>query len=224
MNFHSKPFDEATCAKLAIFADYTREWLPVFLHSHGNRITILDLFAGPGQDAAEKEGSPLLILREIRKYTDLIRSSGTQVHLHLNEAAVRKARTLKKVMEAQQIPDSLCTWKVDSQDFDSAFNSLCPQLLGSNNLIFLDQQGMKFISDSTFLRLTELPATDFIFFIASSSLRRFADHPHFSRHLSIPKGAISARAFNDTHRVVTDYYRKLGSSGESVGKGRIDWL
>jgi len=131
MNFHSKPFDEATCAKLAIFADYTRAWLPVFLHGHGNRITILDLFAGPGKDAAGKEGSPLLILREIRKYTDLIRSSGAQIHLYLNEAVARKARILRKVMEAQQIPADLCTWKVDSQDFDDAFNSLYPQLSGS---------------------------------------------------------------------------------------------
>lgn len=155
------------------------------------------------------EGSPLLILREIRKYTELIRSSGAQVHLYLNEAAARKARTLKNVMEAQQVPADLCTWEVTTQDFDRAFNSLHPQLSESSNLIFLDQQGMKFISDSTFLRLTELPSTDFMFFIASSSIRRFADHPHFYKHLSIPKGAISTRAFSDTHRVVTEHYRSL---------------
>lgn len=57
--------------------------------------------------------------------------------------------------------------------------------------------------------MTRLPRTDFIFFIASSFIRRFADHPHFRKHLSIPKGTISASRFNDTQRTVTDYYRSL---------------
>ena len=50
---------------------------------------------------------------------------------------------------------------------------------------------MKFISDDVFSRILLLSKTDFMFFIASSSLRRFADHPYFRKHLAIPKGNIS---------------------------------
>lgn len=209
MDFHRKPFDDATSAKLALFADYTRAWLPVFLHRPGERLTIADLFAGPGRDLAGADGSPLVILREIRKYTGLIRSSGVRVHFQLNERAPRKARVLREVMEAQQIPGDLCTWDVTSHDFSIAFESLLPRLNSSSNLIFLDQQGMKFISDRTFKCLVGLPTTDFMFFIASSSLRRFADQPSFARYVNIPKGRITARAFDDTHRAVTEHYRGL---------------
>ena len=208
-DFHSKPFDEGTKVKLRLFEDYIREWLPVFLTqaSGHERINIVDFFAGPGKDVNGIPGSPLVALKEIRKFTSQIRSKGTPVHLLLNEKAPRKAATLSRTLRDQNVPADLCKWGVDKLEFDEAFERHYDALRGSANLLFLDQGGVKFISDEIFSRILSLSRTDFMFFIASSSLRRFGDHPHFRRHLRIPRGTISARGFNDTHRAVTKYYR-----------------
>jgi three-Cys-motif partner protein len=212
-NFHNKPFDQGTRVKLDLFAKYVEAWLPVFLSigTRPRKLTIVDFFAGPGKDADGSDGSPLVLLREIRKYTRIVESQGSTISLELNEANTKKAKKLQTVMEEQQIPRRLCTWKVYSQQFEEAFARLYPTLQKGPNLIFLDQQGMKFISDSVFRQMTALPQTDFIFFIASSFIRRFSAHPYFKKHLAIPSGSISGRSFNDTHRVVTDYYRGLTS-------------
>jgi three-Cys-motif partner protein len=213
MNFHSKPFDEATQVKLSLYADYVREWLPVFLQRRNARITIVDLFAGPGRDTCGKEGSPLLVLKELRDYAGMIDQSCADVRLEFNEAAAAKAQSLSELMASQKIPESLCSWTVRSLPFDVAFDAVYPSLSDRHNLLFLDQQGMRFISDATFQRLTSLPSTDFMFFIASSSVRRFVDHPSFIRHLPIEKGAVSTRRFSDTHRAIADHYRGLLCDG-----------
>jgi len=47
-DIHKEPFQESTIAKLAIFRDYLKEWLPVFLAPntvYWNKINIFDFFA-----------------------------------------------------------------------------------------------------------------------------------------------------------------------------------
>lgn len=222
-NFHRKPFDEGTLTKLELFEKYAQAWLPVFLarSTHAGTITVADFFAGPGHDADGKPGSPLRLLKQIRQYTESITSSNARVRLELNEAASSKARSLQSVMLAQSIPNELCSWTVHNLEFEQAFEKFYPRFRDSANLIFLDQQGMKFISDDVFLRMTALPRTDFIFFIASSFIRRFEEHAHFRRYLAIPTGTISARSFNDTHRAVTEYYRNLLRGGNDYFIGQF---
>ncbi len=154
MNFHRKPFDEGTLEKLYLFRSYTKEWLPVFLsNQQGGTITIVDFFAGPGRDSAGNRGSPLVILDEIRKYTPSIRTTGTRIRLELNEAVKWKAKSLREVMEAQKIPKDLCEWRVYNLKFHEAFDTLYSEMVEGPNLLFLDQQGMKFISDDVFARI-----------------------------------------------------------------------
>jgi hypothetical protein len=53
-DLHETKFDEATNVKLAIYRDYLKEWLPVFLAKEEpiwTTINIFDFFAGPGTDA-----------------------------------------------------------------------------------------------------------------------------------------------------------------------------
>jgi len=214
-NFHRTAFDEATKAKLRLFRDYTREWLPVWL-SHARPqtpITIGDFFAGPGVDSEGVPGSPLVVLEELRQSSNLIRQKGARVKLLLNEASKSKARSLRETMEAQEVPTSLCTWEVHSLTFEDAFASMIPDLGGGPTLLILDQQGMREVSDAVFTTILNLSRTDFLFFIASSSIRRFETHPYFQKHLRIPRGAISGTTFNDTHRAVTQYYRGLAPAG-----------
>ena len=211
MNFHKSPFDEGTTTKLELFAAYAKEWLPVFLSgkNRGAVVTVADFFAGPGRDLQGREGSPLLLLRRIREYTKLIRQNDVRVRLELNEGAKRKSEALTRVMEEQKIPPSLCRWHVHNLSFEVAFDALYPGLNAGPNLILLDQQGMKFISDSVFQKIIALEKTDFLFFIASSFIRRFWDHEYFKKHLPIPGAKITGGAFSEIHRAVTDYYRGL---------------
>jgi len=213
-DFHRTAFDEGTKVKLGLFRDYTSEWLPVWLSMVGPQtpITIGDFFAGPGTDSEGVPGSPLIVLAELRKFSGLIREKGARIKLLLNEADRSKARSLRETMEAQEVPMSLCTWEVHCRSFEDEFDAVFPTLGGGPNLLILDQQGMREVSDSVFTRILNLPRTDFLFFIASSSIRRFETHPYFQNHLRIPKGTISGTTFNDTHRAVTQYYRGLAAT------------
>ena len=174
-NFHKAPFDEGTITKLALFSAYAKEWLPVFASPRyrGATVTIVDFFAGPGRDVEGREGSPLLLLRVIREYGEQIRRNSVRIRLVLNEKAKRKAATLRAVMEEHDVPADLCAWTVRGLSFEEAFDELYPQLSVGPNLLLLDQQGIKFIPDAVFQRIVSLDKTDFIFFIASSFIRRF---------------------------------------------------
>jgi len=215
-DFHNNPFDEATLVKLELFKKYIREWIPVFVHMKPapRRIRIVDFFAGPGRDADGALGSPLIALEEIRHYEDDIRKVGAKVHLELNEAVASKASALKGAMEKEQVAKDLCSWRVRSRDFHQAFEELLPKLRYGPNLLLMDQQGVKFISDEVFQKILRLPLTDFIFFIASSALRRFESHPNIQKHIPISKGAVTSRDYNDTHRAVAEHYRELTESSD----------
>lgn len=74
-DIHKAPFDEGTKAKLSIFQDYLKEWLPVFLAKkeiYWNTINVFDFFAGPGSDSKGNKGTPLIILEELTPYIDNI--------------------------------------------------------------------------------------------------------------------------------------------------------
>lgn len=156
------------------------------------------------------------MLRKIREYSELVRRNRVSVRLELNEAAKTKARQLRLTLDRQEIPPDLLKWRVHNLRFEEAFDLLYPELERGNNLLFFDQQGMKFISDAVFQRITALERTDFIFFIASSFIRRFQDHDYFKKHLDILKGKIKSRAFTDTHRAVSEYYRSIVPTGRQL--------
>lgn len=212
-NFHRLPFSVSTQVKLRLFRDYTREWIPVWVSQVGRNstITIADFFAGPGADCEGSPGSPLIVLDELQQSSDLIRSKGARVNLILNEYVAAKAQVLENTMKAQGNCSSICTWKILGLGFEEAFQEVYPSLCSGPNLLILDQQGMKAISDDVFKMILRLPRTDFLFFIASSSIRRFENNPYFQKHLDIPSGAITGATFNDTHRAVTEHYRSLAT-------------
>ena len=53
-DFHNRPYDAGTLAKLTIFELYTQEWIPVFLSRAKpsfEAVHIFDFFSGPGRDS-----------------------------------------------------------------------------------------------------------------------------------------------------------------------------
>jgi hypothetical protein len=83
------------------------------------------------------------------------------------------------------------------------------KLENGGNLLFLDQNGFKEIDEKVFLFLIKLNTTDFLFFISSTHIHRFANtvefikiHPKFD----VDKIKISQR--KKVHNVVTEEYHK----------------
>src|SRR5258708_12121434 len=73
-NFHNRPFDEGTVAKLRIFELYARCWLPVFLSAQRappSSIHIFDFFSGPGTNSLGQLGSQPRLLKQLRDYLQL---------------------------------------------------------------------------------------------------------------------------------------------------------
>src|SRR5436190_23479012 len=83
-DFHEKPFDAGTLAKLRIFELYAQEWVPVFLLNPTppfSEVHVFDFFCGPGTDTEGALGSPLRILKQFRGYREKGMASWDKVRI-----------------------------------------------------------------------------------------------------------------------------------------------
>lgn len=208
-DLHASEFDEATEAKLDLFRTYLREWLPVFLLAGGGRpVNIFDFFAGPGKSATGQPGSPLLILEELRGYDEQARDK--DVHVYLNEMKPRKLARLEGVVNPMRpaIPADL---HFAGLEFSEAFELWLPHMAGAANLLFLDQSGVRQITEDVFRSLLELDCTDFLFFVASSTFQRFGQHPSLRKYFETER--IDPASYLEVHRAVVRYYKGLIPDG-----------
>ena len=51
--------------------------------------------------------------------------------------------------------------------------------------------------------------TDFLFFVSSSTIKRFGEHPNIRQHISLDPEQIERTSYDKVHRLVLDYYRTL---------------
>ena len=84
-DLHDKPFDEGTIAKLEIFEDYARAWIPAFVMQGFSTICVFDLFAGTGYDKTGVAGSPIRIMEKIKEQIGYIFQKKVRVVVYLNE-------------------------------------------------------------------------------------------------------------------------------------------
>ncbi|OPZ07640.1 MAG: hypothetical protein BWZ08_01725 [candidate division BRC1 bacterium ADurb.BinA292] len=214
-DINKNPYDSKTLTKLEIFEAYVREWLPVFIESrHVTRAAIWDFFAGSGRDSDGVPGSPLRILNQIESFkTKLAAKPNMQIRVVLNEGNSRKYADLSRVVEEGRGSWDL-TDKVSGEcrnaDFQDFFRLCYPELMRQPNLILIDQYGIKHVNRDVFHMLIGLPKTDFLFFISSSYIKRFARTHEFSRIFPDMQSfqLADARA-QDVHRIVLEYYRSL---------------
>ncbi|MCD7713992.1 MAG: three-Cys-motif partner protein TcmP [Prevotella sp.] len=225
VDINSQVFSSETKLKLDIFRRYFREWYPVFIHyRYINELYIFDLFAGSGTDKEENYGSPLILLDEIkgdkRQYClKLYNNSTKKVELMFNEKDEKKLCKLKKsssklIAECGKncsIPQ--CPYRINycNKDFtelikkDEIINILNDPHVAK--FIILDQYGFKQIDDHIFLRLVESPKTDFIFFIASSFVRRFKQTLAVQKYFKEKNLNFDESKPKECHRVITEYFR-----------------
>ena len=218
-DFHNKPFDEETILKLRIFRGYTRQWLPVFLSRKTfDSVNIFDFFAGPGKDSDGVEGSPLIIIDEIKKYLNNNKAPFAEniaIRLFFNDLDPGKISLLRE--EINPKGETRLDIKVNNKDFQEAFvnyRSLF-ESPSAATLIILDQSGIKQITSDVFVQLIEFPCTDFMFFISSSTLKRFITVEKVGQYFpKMSEQDVSVIPATDIHRFVCSYYQELVPSAK----------
>ena len=221
-NIHESSFDDGTKIKLHILREYFKEWLPVFINSKqtGEKVFVYDFFSGPGTDIDGSDGSPLIILRELRTYCTQVRKKALQIEVHFNDFDKDKIKMLNdnieifKNKECESNCKLNCVYNVTvkNEDFNDLFikeynyilkNTKSPQFL------FFDQNGIKFLTQDVFRKITNLERCDFIFFISSSYVRRFGDLPEFNKYLDLTGQSFVEESSRHCHRVIFEYYKSL---------------
>lgn len=222
-------FTEETKLKLDIFRQCFREWYPVFVHNpYISHIFVYDMFAGSGKDIAMNPGSPVILFQEARgdkrQYCQSLSKRNTAyVTFAFNELDCEKRKELESNITSEllscqaQCQRTKCPFEnafyYGSQDFSSLINNRRLNQILSNvqyaKFILLDQYGFKQITDGVFLKFVNSPTTDFIFFIASSFIKRFKDLPAATAYFKNNKISFDETQPKECHKVITDYFRSL---------------
>jgi len=212
-DINKDPYDETTLTKLDIFEQYLNAWLPVFIQSrYTPRAMICDFCAGSGQDSVGIPGSPLRILSAIESFREEIVAKDIKIRVLLNDSDPDKAAELQSAVTERFDPNSWGS-KVSitchEEEFKVLFNQQYGQLQQQPNLLFIDQYGIKEVTDDIFQKLIVLDRTDFLFFTSSSYMKRFADTPEFKTLFpNFDPEAIKSVKHEDVHRVMLEYYKE----------------
>ncbi len=206
-----KPFDEGTIDKLEIFEDYFKEWLPVFIARKEiiwKEIQIFDLFGGEGKDTSNIYGSPMRILKVLNENRELILKSNVKITVVINEFEKEKYELLINNLEL--IADtSLYNVEYHNEDFGVVFGKYFESMKLTANFLFLDQNGIKQITGGIFSKLIALKQTDFLFFISSSYIKRFAEVEEFNKYFKITRKELEEQSYYHIHRKILSYYRSM---------------
>jgi three-Cys-motif partner protein len=212
-DFHDKPFDEGTLTKLHIFELYAREWFPVFLAAEKprrNTIHVFDFFAGPGTDTQNIPGSPLRLLRQLQEYQGAQGWGKIRIHVHFYDENSDKIARLKNNIASHELQLPNVTFDIQTLRFDDALRA-SELVLGDSQaakLVFIDQTGVAHVTPDVFRKLVNSPTCDFLFFLSSSTLHRFRDHPAIWQKIDRPED------YFHVHRAALEYYRALLPPGQ----------
>ena len=222
-NIHKEPFDEGTITKLEIFQRYAREWLPVFVLAKSKRVNIFDFFAGTGYDVKGVPGSPIRILEEIKGQIEHIKKNGTVIHIYLNEYVKKKQAQMIEAVKNYldnnpelKLPQNIRIHPY-REDFGVLYEKLEPEIGIAPSLVYLDQNGIKFIADRYFNNLINKPQTDFFYFLSSSFFVRFGNTPEF--RAIVPQATmeeINEKPYKYIHNEILNYLRSKLPVGSSV--------
>lgn len=209
-DLHSEPFDETTVTKLEIFEDYTQAWIPTWVMQSVPVACIFDFFAGTGYDKNGIPGSPIRILEKIKEHLGYIFKNKVNIKLYFNEFEPNKRN-----QEKYESLVNACTNYLDinsdvkraiepihffNEDFETLFPKILPEITNFPSLVFLDQNGIKFLSEKYLLQLEKIKQTDFLYFVSSSYFWRFGSSPEFKEHVDIDMAKIKKDPYNYIHR------------------------
>lgn len=216
-------FDEATKLKLDIFGECFEEWLPVFNHNNFiQSVYVFDFFAGSGKDLNNNLGSPLVLLCEAkgknRKYCinakkriEFIFNEGDKDKS--NELSKNVAEHIEKCKSQNDCEKCVYQYHIRNFNFQDFFANKGIESIFKNinygKFVLLDQYGFSQIDEKVFQKLLSYPKTDFIFFISTSFISRFREHPNTKKYIDTSKIDFDSIRPNEIHRAVADYFRDL---------------
>lgn len=220
-NINNKPFEDTTQLKLDIFRECFKEWLPVFIHTKWtDKVYIFDFFAGSGKDTNGVFGSPLVLLDEAkgnnREFCSKVKKD---ISFIFNESMVRKSEELSQNItthisnceKENNCGGCIYDMKVTQSEFKSLFKEkpITDILESKKNgkFILLDQYGFSQIDDEIFNKLIHYPKTDFIFFITSSFIKRFKEHPSVKAYINTENISFDESKPKECHRIIANYFR-----------------
>jgi three-Cys-motif partner protein len=211
-NLHDEPFDESTIAKLQIFEDYAQAWIPTFVMQSASTICIFDFFAGTGYDKNGVSGSPIRILEKIKEQVIHIFQKKVKVKVYLNELNLKKFESLKKACAEYLGKNDHIGRAIEieffNEDFESLFPKLLPVIKEFPSLVYLDQNGIKFLSEKYFLELEKTKQTDFLYFVSASYFWRFGEKDEFKNHLNIDMSEAKKSPYKFIHRSIIKQLRQ----------------
>lgn len=224
-DLHDHPFDEGTITKLEIFEDYLKEWLPTFVMSRADSdIWIFDFFAGPGRDITGTAGSPIRTLQQIKAQFGNIFQKRCKVHVCLNEYDSAKFNTLKQCCEKfindnselKRLYNKYLFLIFHNDDFAELFPNYYRIIYSNPSLIFLDQNGMRFLADKYLSSLESMPRTDFLYYLSSSYFKRFGDTPAFQTNMKIDMEKVRQNPYKYIHRSILEQLKERLSPESSL--------
>jgi three-Cys-motif partner protein len=209
-DFYDKPYDSGTLTKLKIFELYTQEWIPVFLSPPSPQVQevhIFDFFSGPGHDTGGITGSPLRILDQLRRYHEKGLACWNKITIaaHFFDSSQRHISQLESTLKLPEWTVPGVQVECRQMAFEDALANHKSLLSNPRiaKLLIIDQFGVDEVSDEVFKRLISSQKADFMFFLSSSTLHRFHDHPAIKQKIDRPGDSY------DVHRAAFNYFRGL---------------
>lgn len=216
-DLHDSPFDEPTIAKLEIFEDYAQAWIPTFVMQGIATICIFDFFAGTGYDKNGVPGSPIRILEKIKEQIGYIFQKKVKIKVYINEFEPAKKEQKKFKLLQNACTEFLETHKdvrraIEIKYFNENFEELFPKLISEikqfPSLVYLDQNGIKFLSDKYLLELEKTKQTDFLYFVSSSYFKRLGNTKEFKKHVDLDIEVLRNNPYKFIHRNVIEQLRR----------------
>jgi three-Cys-motif partner protein len=215
-DLHDSPFDDNTIVKLEIFEDYAQAWLPTFVMQAIPVICIYDFFAGTGYAKNNVPGSPIRILEKIREQIGYIFQKRVKVKVFFNEFEPNKKEQKKYhllknscedfIDQNRDIKRALETGTIEivyyNEDCEILFPKLIDDIRKYPSLVYLDQNGIKFLSNKYLLELANTKQTDFLYFVSTSYFWRFGNSPEFKEHLEIDVESAKRDPYKFIHKNV----------------------
>ena len=95
-----------------------------------------------------------------------------------------------------------------NEDFETLFPKLLPIIKDFPSLVYLDQNGIKFLSEKYISELEKTKQTDFLYFVSSSYFRRFGGRKEFQNYFDIDMSEANKNPYKFIHRIIIDHLRK----------------
>ena len=225
MDLHSKPFDEGTIAKLEIFEQYAEAWIPTFVMQGIEQIYIFDFFAGTGYDKNGIKGSPIRVLDVIKRNIGYIFQKQVKINVCFNEfepnkKSQKKYESLKKACDEYLVDNKKVASVINLELINEDFEILFPKKIGDiskyPSLVYLDQNGIKFLSKKYLLELEKMTTTDFLYFTSSSYFKRFGESDEFKQYFEIDTKGLKNVAYVNMHRFVINELKQTLPRGTNL--------